>query len=422
MSPFAEKAALVPLACVALAACGGSETPGVSTAQPVKFDQFCAVADMKPALRQTLVVIDASAVRPSTPETFRSENAELLSLVTGVAEPTRAVSSGAMAPRERLTISVADPVSGGLKQIFTGCVPGVSEQELGERASKGEDGAAASYFGSDLQSKISEGGEAFWKQALLSLVQVKPSGAAPSGDGIKSVGVARVFKSIGPSEPGVIRRVFVYTDAARGLNNIDKTAASVRAEGFRDAQQLQADLGKADIHMVPAGRPLSDAQGSYLDALLLGIQGNLRSFGPFSPNTLSKPPVKVLRYTGDLPLAANVRTPMEMQLAVAVDGSLVNSWISYTGSQGVRSTPVTGQFACAADASCDLRGDPNMALGQRWKTEMGTAAQPLPGGPFGGMRMISGKDDGQTFAGRIYDPIIYVGERGDIRFTANKME
>jgi len=110
---------------------------------------------------------------------------------------------------------------------------------------------------------------------------------------------------------------------------------------------------------------------------------------------------------------------MELRLPTAADGSLVGAWISYTGSKGQRRTPIAGQFACASDG-CELRGDPEGTLGQRWRTEPGMQPQPLVDGPFGGMRLISGKDDGQTLKGRIYDPIIYVGETGDISFTAKR--
>lgn len=413
---------LVVLASSGLSACGSDEQAVVSNTGTVKFDEFCTMPGLSPALRQTLLVIDQSAVKPSKPETFRSENATLLALATGLGDAQRATSSGAMAPRERLTIAVADPGTGGFRQIFTGCLPGVSDQELRGRLAAGEDGFSASYFGSDLQSKISDGSEAFLKQVLMALVQVHPTAPVSGSESIQTTGLARVAKAIGPGAPGIVRRIFIYSDPTRSLSTIGGDYALARTSAFAAAQQLQGNLGQAELYIVPAGRAQSDLQKAFLDAFFLGLQADVRFVGPFSADNLARPPVKLLKYAGELPLAPGVRTPMDMRLAVTADGTLANSWISYTGSQGVRATPISGQFACAAADSCELRGDPNLGLGQRWRTQAGVAPQPMPGGPFGGMRMITGRDDGQAISGRIFDPIILVGTRGDIPFTAKRLD
>jgi hypothetical protein len=407
---------------VALAGCGESADPltGGGPAS-VKLDTYCTIGGLAPAIRESLIVIDRTAVKPSQPETFRTENPELFALITGLGDAERALGTGAMAPRERLTIAIADPNSGGLSQIFTGCLPGLSKDEMTSRASKGEDSMVDSFFGSDMASQLSEAQAEFRKQVILMLVQAPNGGEAKTGDSFGESAFARVLKTIGPGAgtPGTVRRVFLFADPGRALGSIPGDYEGARKSAFAQAATAQINLGQSELYLVPPGRSLNDVQRGFLDGFFLGSGSDLRFVGPFSPDNLAKPPVKIVTYAGDLPLGGNINNPMEMRLAAAVDGTLVNSWISYTGSNGMRRTPVAGQFVCNADG-CELRGDPNLVLGQRWRTQPGSEPQVLVSGPFGGMRMINGKDDGARLTGRIHDPMIILADKGDISFVARR--
>lgn len=416
-SPFL--AALAGL--VMLSGCGEDEVAAPAGQASVKLDAFCTMGGLAPALRETLLVIDQTAVKPSKPETFRTENSELFAVIHGLADAERALGSGAMAPRERFTIAIANPASGGLSQIFTGCVPGLSKEELAGRAKKGEDGGIDVFFGSDMASKLEDAKEEFLKQVILMAVQAPVGGEARGGDSFRESSFARTLKTIGPGTgaAGRVRRIFLFADPGKALASIPAPYPEARKAAFDQAAAAQTNLGMVELYLVPAGRALTDVQRGFLDAYFLGSAGDLRFAGSFSPDSLAKVPVKVIDYTGELPLAADVKSPMEMRIASAADGTIANSWLSYTGSRGVRRTPIAGQFACTADG-CDLRGDPNLALGQRWRTDAGTEPQVLVDGPFGGMRMISGRDDGQKLSGRIYDPMIFLEGQGDIPFVARR--
>lgn len=414
---------LMVAAIALLAGCdGGAEKTATGGAgEAVKLDAFCTMPGLKPALRETVLVIDQNSVKPSKPETFKTENADLFAAVIGLADATRALDSGAMAPREHLTIAVANAQTGGLNPIFSGCLPAMSKDELAERKTKGEDGAIDSYFGSDMASKLEEARSTFLTKAVLMVAQVSGEGAGKAGDSFNASSFARTFKIIGPGAGAAdrIRRLIVFANPGGALSSVPEDYAEARKAGFDQAQTAQTSLGMSELYIVPAGVTIGTPQQAFLDAWFLSSGADLRHVGAFTPDSLAKPPVRITSYTGQLPLSSEVMSPMELRLPAAADGSLVGAWISYTGSKGIRRTPIAGQFACASDG-CELRGDPEGTLGQRWRTEPGMQPQPLVDGPFGGMRLINGKDDGQTLKGRIYDPIIYVGDSGDIAFTAKR--
>jgi hypothetical protein len=253
------------------------------------------------------------------------------------------------------------------------------------------------------------------------VAQVTGGAAGKGADSFNSSNFARTFKNIGSGtlEADRVRRLIVYADPVPALSSVPDDYASARKAGFEQGQAAQANLGMAELYLLPAGRSVGDVQRAFLDAWFLSSGADLRQVGAFSPDAFAKPPARIMRYTGELPLSPEVKSPMELRLPAAADGTLVGAWITYTGSKGIRRTPISGQFACASDG-CELRGDPDGTLGQRWRTEPGAQPQPLVDGPFGGMRLISGVDDGQTLKARIYDPIIYVGDKGDINFTAKR--
>jgi hypothetical protein len=413
---------LIAAVAVLLSGCGGSTPSAVgSSNEAVKLDAFCTMPGLKPALRDTVLVIDQNAVKPSKPETFKTENPDLFAAVIGLVDADRAVGSGAMAPREHLTIAVSNPQNGGLSQIFSGCIPAMSKEELADRASKGSDGAFDAYFGSDMASKLKAARSDFMTKAVLMVAQVTGGAAGKGADSFNSSNFARTFKNIGSGtlEADRVRRLIVYADPVPALSSVPDDYASARKAGFEQGQAAQANLGMAELYLLPAGRSVGDVQRAFLDAWFLSSGADLRQVGAFSPDAFAKPPARIMRYTGELPLSPEVKSPMELRLPAAADGTLVGAWITYTGSKGIRRTPISGQFACASDG-CELRGDPDGTLGQRWRTEPGAQPQPLVDGPFGGMRLISGVDDGQTLKARIYDPIIYVGDKGDINFTAKR--
>ncbi|MCZ8322228.1 MAG: hypothetical protein O9296_11700 [Novosphingobium sp.] len=383
-------------------------------------DEFCGLPDLKASLQETVLVIDRSAINASSPEDFRAQNPRLLDLITGLADAEKAIESGAMSPRERLTIMGVDLKSGTISRVFTGCLPGLSKEELADRAQKGNDSALDKYMGSDIETKVKEDGEGFLKFALISALGLKP---APGRVIDRPAAAMLAILKLLAEQPGdYSRRLFIYSDASRDTQGLPDIYEEARKLAFQSARNEQVTIGLSEVYVIPAKKDLSPNQIAFLDALLLGSGGDLKSVSPFSPDKLSGAISKQYVFSGQMPLAADVSVPVDLRLNPTRDGTLVNSWISYTGSAGLWSTPIYGQFACDADETCTLKSTPQSGLGQRWRTQPGAEPQPLADAPFGGMRIIEGITTGDTINVRIYDPIIKVitdsSGSMDIKFSA----
>jgi hypothetical protein len=419
------QAILALAALSALAGCGGDEAVAPTETSAAKFDQFCSMTGLTSPPRTTVVLIDSSAITASAPEKFRETNPTLFALVMGLGDPERAVTTGAVAPRERLTVLIGDPVSGSIKPLFTGCVPGISATELAARSAGGQDGTLSKYFGSDAASTLTKSRDDFRKSLLVALVSAKPGNRLPATDTVETSTLARLMRAVGAgtaADAATVRRLFIYTSPDRSIPSKLGSYKEAREAGFAAAERVGADLGRSEVHIVPATGTIGDLDEAFLSAFVLGSAADLRGVSGFSAEGLSQAPTQIYDYAGELPLSSEVKSPLELRLAVTETGELVDSWISYTGAKGERATPISGHFDCTDDDHCILRGDPNAGLGQRWRTEPGSAPQPLLGGPFGGLRMIEAQDHDGHLTGRIFDPVIFVGTTGDLKFDAKRLE
>lgn len=420
----AQRAAItLAFGTFALSGCSDEIAPSTVNG-PIKLDTFCSMAGLEPAKRHTVVVVDTSTIVKARPEEFRQKNPALFALATGLADPEQAVESGAIAARERVTILAGRADAATLSPVFTGCVPGISSGELAARAAAGADGAVDKYFGSDIASEVNEAREEFRRQLLVSLMSLEKQASGPaSGDGaIATSPLVRLLKALGqpPADESGVRRLFLFTDVAASLPTGLGDAASARAAGFKAAEDSALRLGMVETHLVPARGQPSDVEQGYLTTFLLGAQGDLKRTGAFTPNGLPPAPVSIASYRGELPVGGGITLPLNLRLATAASGELVNSWISYTGSIGQRATPLVGRFECSGERVCQLKSDPAGGLGQLWRTTAGTSPEPLPGGPFGGLRFIEATETPRSLKGRIFDPAIYLAPTGDMKFEVKR--
>jgi hypothetical protein len=418
VSVFAAAAALL-----LLQGCGSDPTP-VTEQGATKFDQFCSIAGLKAPLRETTIVVDSQAIADSKPEDFRQANPALFALVLGLADPERSIETGATAPRERITLLSADSTGGAVNRLFTGCVPGMSKEEESAAIASGGDSAISRYFGSDSESKLQEAREQFRKSLIVALVQLKAGKASSLADSFPDSALVKIVRAIGPgaSTGNTARRLFVFTNPAKSISQSFASHEDARVAGLAAGEQTGTDLGQSEAYLILSGPSLRAFEEPFLTAFFLQSRANLRQIGVFSADALKPVPTQVRLYTGDIPLAPDVRSPLDLRLAFTAGGELVNSWISYSASKGVRSTPVEGQMSCSDEDHCTLRGNPNGGLGQLWRTKPGSEPQPLPDGPFGGMRAIEATDTAGHLTGRIYDPVIFVGTAGDLKFDAKRRD
>lgn len=415
--------AAAPLLALAalLGACGPN--PPKQEKVEARVEEACKLPGLTPALRETTILIDRSAIDPAEPSTFRQVNARLFDIVTGLGTAQRALESGAMAPRERLTVKLVDPGSGASEQVFTGCLPGLTEAELAARGKQGEDGAVDQFFGRDMASTLNRQREAFLNKLIIAVVNAPVAPRARGGDDFAGSGLNRLIRAIGAGadRQDVVRRVILYANPAGALGSLPTAWQAAREAGFKLAADQGGDLGLAEVYLVPSKGEVSDVQRAFLDAYILGSKADLVAAGPFTPDRLSKPPVALTRFAGDIRLQADGNpAPLTLRLATTADQRLVGSWITYAGSRGLRSTPLAGQFICAEDSACQLRGDPGLTLGQRWRTEPGTAVQVMADQPFAGMRDITASGDSEMLKGKISDPIIRVIGLDEVQFTARR--
>lgn len=410
-----------------LGACDG-DSVSQSAASATKVEGFCAIDGLAPALRETTIVIDTSAIAAAAPEQFHARNPALFALLLGLGDPVQTEQSGAAAPRERVTVLAASTARGSATPIFTGCLPNVSPEEVAARRAAGTDTGLDRYFGQDMGSSVKKAQDNFRRELLVSLMSLsklaEASGAAAGPD---PAALPRLLKLVGaPAADGPVRRLFVFSElgVGRAFPAGLSDTRQARLAGFEAARKAQLNLGRADVFIVPSsGQPDEQAQ-QYLKTFVLGSSGNLLGAHAFSANGLPAPPHTIAVYRGELPASPQIRMPLEVRVATTAGGQLVSSWVSYTGSFGQRSTPLTGQFQCAGPGACALRSDPAGGFGQMWSPSAAAEPEPLPAGPFGGLRYVEAQGTETQLRMRIYDPVIFLaeaGEGGDLRFDIKRI-
>ncbi|MDR3508594.1 MAG: hypothetical protein P4L64_11900 [Caulobacteraceae bacterium] len=415
------------LVALALAACQ-PKSDGVgadASSGPVKLDTFCSAPGLPPALRETTIVVDTSAITAASPEEFRAKNPELFKLVIGLADPAQAIESGAVAPRERVTLLAGSAPKGTLSPIFTGCLPGASAAELAAIQSSGGGSAAQKYFGSDLPSRISKQQADFTRQILLALMRLDQLSDAKlaTSSGFDSSPLVKLLKLLGAPNVGDnrVRRLFLFTDISTSSPDVEKTVSDSRRAGFKVADQIGLNLALDEVYLISPGSPPDDLTQQFFQAFALGSQGDLRRVGGWSANGLTAAPAQVVSYSGQLSDGVN-SGPMTLQIASTASGEMVNSWISYTASFGQRSTPIKGQFICTAERVCTLRSDPTGGLGQLWRYSQGSEPEAREDAPFGGLRFMSATETNAGIDGRIFDPVISIGHPGGgMNFTGKRV-
>lgn len=395
---------------------------GGTTTGLIKQEAYCSKPGLEPSLRNTFVLIDAQTVVDSKPENFKDNNPALFALLLGLGAPAQALESGAMAPRERLTILVGSS-NGKLDRIFTGCIPGLNQAEFERRVGEGGSSKLKTFMGSDVASDLQKAQDSFRGQLLTAIVQIKPVAKAVAASFDNSV-MVKMLRALGPgsSTDEGIRRIFIYGDSSKGLEPNYQNVAEARTAGFKGGETAGMNLGLSALYFVPAGKEAEALDQEFLTSFVMASKGRLDKIGPFSPDGLARAPAMARTYSGEIQLTAEIKAPIDIRLATTGNGELVDSWFSYSSSNGVRSTPIIGRLTCSDEDHCGLRGDPNGGMGQWWRIEPGNNPQPVPGGPFGGMRMIEATDNGGRLTGRVFDTVIYLQDIGDLKFTGKRVD
>lgn len=397
-------------AATLVASCGGpaTGTAGATSAATPRLEAFCQLEGLPQSARQSVLVIDERVlVKATEPADARVVNPELFAIALSLGDPMQAVSSGAMAPRERLSVYIAPATGTAPRLVFTGCVPGVSADEmkaLTARKSKVR-GAVDSYFGANVGNKVSEATTEFRQALLGSLVRaVKDPAAGRKAADLQSSSIIRSLASVrqlAAPEQG-LPRLFVLTDLTLFTAAGVVQPADARRAGFAAADTARLAFGKAEVHLL--GRKAGTTLGrDFADAFVLGSQGLLQSWGGTTFSNAPAPPVKVRLFAGKIDYGG-MEYPAQLRLAVDRNGSLVNSWLVVKLDREY-ATPVTGALACTPEDSCRLTSD-DKGLAQAWSLDPNPQPEFAADMPLGGLRYIEADIVDGVATGKVFDPSV----------------
>jgi hypothetical protein len=398
-----------------LGACGSGESDSAGPAaagshQTMRSEAACTEQGLDAPKRQTIILVDARAIQKTADATdFAVRNTAFRDLILTIADPEKGLSGGLSVPRERVTIAVV-PSDGSAADIaFTGCIPGLSQDEKAAAMSK--QSAASSVFSSGVAGELEKQAEAFRTQLIGGLV-----GAAARANGIpsaESVPIAqshflqgvRASRSVWDSKEAVTRLILVSDVSA--LTMADEHAkTSAFDQGAAAGRSAGGDLGLSEVHIVlPAERPIPDQ--SFLRGYFLAQNGALASTAVGRIAASPPPPRRLWRFAGEAAYPSGA-APLEVRLGDDGNGKLVSSWMTVLGEPRF-AIPMTGQIACSSTESCKIGSD-NGGFAQAWSGAAPDAPRFAGDLPFGGMRNVALEIAGTKLSGRVADDGVMVGK------------
>lgn len=402
-------AALAAASALALAGCSGADAPTASLSPTgngqIRMETYCSLEGLAPALRQTFIVVDERTLTPiAQAAEFGAKNAAVRDAVMTFSDPAGSIEGGRSAPRERITLLVAPADGAAPRQIFTGCLPGLSADERAAVA-KGES-KLDTFFTGGAASKLEESANDFRAAvagAMVRAAQAIP--AQPSAPGTESTlfGSLAATGQMFRSTDAVPRIVLVSDHLPLPADAGDEKAA--RATAFTEAGALRVDLGNAEVFAIGHGG--NDGQSrTYLQAFLLRMNGHLVSWSADATGVTPLPaPTSLQRYSGTATYPGGSDEIVQIRLATDASGKLVDSWLVLAGQPFDRSIPLTGQGVCDAGSNCHYKSD-NGGFAQAWVAARGAEVSFDNLAPFGGMRQWALDTSGNDLKGRIFDPAV----------------
>lgn len=382
-----------------LGACGSQDSPAPPPpANGVTADAWCEREGLASALRQTVVLIDERAIVPAEAGQFRTVNAALYEAVSSLAG-AGGVTSGAMAPRERLTLHLLPHDGGAPRLIYTGCAPGLSTEEA--TAARAGRSGLGDFVGGDLAGELEDASEVHNRTFITSFARL---GDRPEPPPIRAGSFAQSsllssLKSVRQlaREGAGVPRFLLFTDLAIFPGDGDASAA--RRAGFTAAKDAQLALGGAEVVLIGSGGGGGSSR-QYADAFFLGSQGDLLGWGSGALGSLPAAPVSVKSYSGELRYPAD-RYPARLIIGRDRANRLVNSWL-IVNSDAEWATPIGGSLSCSGDV-CTLIQD-RSGLGQQWSPDTDPVADFDEGLPLSGMRGLRATITPDTAQGEVFDP------------------
>jgi hypothetical protein len=372
---------------------------GSSSLNAVTADQWCEREGLARALRQTVILIDERAISPGIGAEFRTANSALFEAVNALGS-AGAVASGAMAPRERLSLFLIPSDGAAPRLVYTGCAPGMSAEET--VAAREGRSALGDFVGGDLAGELENASETHTRIFITSFARL---GDRPAPPPIRSASFAQSsllssLKSVRQlaREGAGVPRYIIFTDLMIFPGAGDATAA--RRAGFAAASEARVALGGAEVVLLGSGAPGGGSSRHYAEAFFLGSQGDLLGWGTGALGSLPAAPVSVKTYAGELRYPTD-RYPARMIIGRDRANRLVNSWL-IVNSDAEWATPIGGSLSCSGDV-CSLVQD-RSGLGQQWNPDTDPVADFNEVMPLSGMRGLRATITPETTSGEVFDP------------------
>lgn len=365
--------------------------------------------------------------------------------VVAFASPA-ALENGRSVARERIIVLVAPADGSAPKQVFTGCLPGLSQAERADLA-QNENGLKSWAIGGEV-GKIDIAAKEFGGTAVGALMQrLRSDKPSSSAGGLRSENYCKIdgleqtlrqtfiivdersLKNEQPPEADEKNSLFASLAASRIFRTDATTsrivlvsddlpkpevhdAASARKAALADAAKTPVDFGNSEVVVIGKGGN-NDAARAYLQMYLLRLNGKLVSWSNDVSGVMpTAAPTSVRRYTGTarIPCGPNGELSADeivrIRLATDAGGKLVNSWLVLTGAPYDRAIPMTGQGICDDAGNCKLRAD-NQGFANIWVAERnGQEVRWDNEAPFSGLREWALETNGSNLKGEIFDSAV----------------
>jgi hypothetical protein len=386
--------------------------------ETVTFDSPCRMEGLNRPARQTLVVVDQSAVESKSSGDIGDSNRRWINKILSIAGVQDGQSNIISAPRERISVVLAKRDGSDLVRVFSGCSPTYSTNELSElrKASSGVGGQLEKFFGKDVDNRV-EGEKKTFRSKLTAALAELPKLDTGKGVTDQSRSFLQAF-SILPGAIDVnegIPRIIVISPMNLGsVKNLTDVKTS-RAAGFEMASKMNTDLQRAEIYLTGVAQDPTAYVKDFSQTFFLGSKARLAAVSGETLPNMTEVPARVRIYSGFIDYAG-VKVPMQIRLSNDRTGTLVNSWVEVSVKRPV-ATPLTGKVVCKNEDpdNCVATGD-GKEFSQSWAVDVGPEPKFDDSLPFSGVRFFEFSTDKSGLKGRVYDPLVVINGKKDLPF------
>jgi hypothetical protein len=388
------------------------------SAQSYSDESYCNKNNVTPAKRQTAIVIDSALITPE-PNGPKSENKYWRQRIARFVDANDQAVSRRFAPREPVTILVAEADGSGLRKLFYGCMPlysAAEQKELEKKTSK-----SSRFFGKDWKARLKKDNGNFAGKVLLSLVaNMKEITPVEEGLPFQKSGLGQsVARGYQPSLEYGVPRLIIVTDLSK-YSFQDGEVPAAKKKGREHSAAWGGNFFRGEVHILGATQSEDLADKEYLKSLFLGSKGNLITIAGFNGALVDQAaPDTVTIYQGTIQYPDG-EYPIAMRLALDSNRRAVNSWIEIQTDE-LRFVPFYGALSCKTEKKCTFIETGNLA--QIWTDSPGGEPEFEQYMPFVGFRDMKFSILGNAISGAITDSSGEIpGMKDGLKFEMVKVE